>query len=88
MRAPLAALGVDVGAVPAGRRRLAFECLDATEHAAHLAGALGGALADALFARGWVERVGGREVRLTPAGEPALRDFLTLRHPSPAEHVK
>jgi DNA-binding transcriptional ArsR family regulator len=54
--------------VEPGRRRLAFECLDATEHAAHLAGAVGDALADALFARGWIERVGtGREVRATGA---------------------
>jgi DNA-binding transcriptional ArsR family regulator len=88
----LRALGVV--SVPAGRRRLAFECLDATEHAAHLAGALGDALADALLARGWVERLDGREVRLTPAGEPALRellaepDFPTLRRSPPAEHVK
>jgi DNA-binding transcriptional ArsR family regulator len=62
----LAEYGVDK--VEPGRRRLAFECLDATEHAAHLAGAVGDALAAALFARGWVERVGpGREVRGTPA---------------------
>jgi hypothetical protein len=67
----LEALGV--GAVEPGRRRLAFECLDATEHAAHLAGALGDALAAALFERGWVERVGtGREVRVTEAGAREL----------------
>jgi DNA-binding transcriptional ArsR family regulator len=62
-----------VGEVDPGRRRLAFECLDATEHSAHLAGALGDALAAALFERGWVERVGdGREVRVTPAGDQGL----------------
>jgi DNA-binding transcriptional ArsR family regulator len=50
--------------VEPGRRQLAFECLDATEHAPHLGGALGGALAQALFAHGRIERVGsGREVR-------------------------
>jgi DNA-binding transcriptional ArsR family regulator len=71
---PLAALGVDVAMIQPGRRRLAFECLDATEHAAHLAGALGDALASALLARGWVERVGsGREVRVTTAGTRGLR---------------
>jgi DNA-binding transcriptional ArsR family regulator len=69
--APLAALGI--GAIPdPGRRRLAFECLDATEHAAHLAGALGDALADTLFDRGWVRREQGRTVALTPAGARAL----------------
>jgi DNA-binding transcriptional ArsR family regulator len=73
-RAPaaLAALGVDAGAVEPGRRRLAFECLDATEQQPHLAGALGGALAAALLERGWIERGAGREVRLTAAGRAAL----------------
>ena len=66
--AAFAALGVEVAAVEPGRRRLAFECLDATEQRPHLAGALGGALAAALLDRGWVERAAGREVRLTPAG--------------------
>ena len=65
-----------VGEVVPGRRRLAFECLYATEHAAHLAGALGDALADALFARGWVERGEGRAVALTAAGADGLRALL------------
>ena len=68
----LGALGVDPGAVGPGRRRLAFECLDATEQRPHLAGALGAALAAALLDRGWIERAGGREVRLTAAGRAAL----------------
>jgi DNA-binding transcriptional ArsR family regulator len=68
--APLSALGI--GPVVAGRRRFAFECLDATEHAAHLAGALGDAVASACFGRGWVERGAGREVRLTQDGATAL----------------
>jgi DNA-binding transcriptional ArsR family regulator len=67
-----AGLGVDVGAVAPGRRRFAFECLDATEQRPHLAGALGAALATALLDRGWIERAGGREVRLTAAGRAAL----------------
>ena len=72
--APLAALGVDAAAVDPGRRRLAFECLDATEQEPHLGGALGAALAAALLDRGWVERADGREVRLTGAGRAALQD--------------
>jgi DNA-binding transcriptional ArsR family regulator len=67
----LAALGV--GEIAPGRRRPAFECLDATQHAPHLAGALGGALAAALIERGWVQRGEGRDVHLTPAGERGLR---------------
>jgi DNA-binding transcriptional ArsR family regulator len=66
-----AALGVDVAGVAPGRRRLAFECLDATEQRPHLAGALGAALATALLDRGWVERGEGREVRLTAEGRAA-----------------
>jgi DNA-binding transcriptional ArsR family regulator len=68
----LGALGVDPATVEPGRRRLAFECLDATEQQPHLAGALGAALAAALLDRGWIERAGGREVRLTAAGRSAL----------------
>jgi len=62
-RTAFAQLGVDVDAVESGRRRLAFECLDATERRPHLAGALGGALATALLERGWIERTDGREIR-------------------------
>jgi DNA-binding transcriptional ArsR family regulator len=76
----LAALGV--GEVEPGRRRLAFECLDATEAAPHLAGALGAALAAALIDRGWVERDEGRGVRLTPTGGRALRALGVAAQPS------
>jgi DNA-binding transcriptional ArsR family regulator len=72
-----AALGrLGVGAIAPGRRRMAFECLDATEHAPHLAGALGGALAAALIERGWVERGTGRDVQLTPAGRRRLTQYV------------
>jgi DNA-binding transcriptional ArsR family regulator len=72
-----ARLGVDAGAIRPGRRRFAFECLDATEHAPHLAGALGDALAIALVDRGWVRRAGtGRSVEVTPAGTRGLRRVL------------
>lgn len=73
----LAALGV--AELETGRRRLAFECLDATQHAPHLAGALGGALATALTKRSWVKRGQGREVRLTPAGKRGLRAIGLLK---------
>src|SRR5207237_3354975 len=53
----LGELGVDVAGVRAQRRRFAFPCLDWTERREHLAGALGAALADRLFALGWVTRV-------------------------------
>jgi DNA-binding transcriptional ArsR family regulator len=74
--AAFGAVGVDVAAVRPGRRRLAFECLDATEHAPHLAGALGDALAGALLDRGWVRHGEGRVVAVTSAGAAGLRREL------------
>ena len=82
----LAALGVDLATLSPGRRRLAFGCLDATERAPHLAGALGEAVATALMGLGWVERVpGSRAVHLTPAGAAGLRRALGLDLPAEAD---
>jgi DNA-binding transcriptional ArsR family regulator len=67
-------LGVDLDAVEAGRQRLAFECLDATWRAPHLAGALGDALAAGLIEKGWIRREeGGRMIELTRRGATGLR---------------
>jgi DNA-binding transcriptional ArsR family regulator len=69
-----AALGVDVAALRPGRQRLAFECLDSTERAPHLAGALGDALAAALIRRRWIRRKpDSRVIALTPSGAHGLR---------------
>jgi DNA-binding transcriptional ArsR family regulator len=74
-----AALGVDVRALSADRRRFAFECFDATEHAPHLAGALGDALANGLRSRGWIEReADGRVVRVTKSGKQGLQKALVI----------
>lgn len=73
------ALGVDVAALKPGRQRLAFECLDSTERAPHLAGALGDALADALVHRRWISRkTDSRVIALTPSGRRGLRDALGI----------
>ena len=81
-----ATLGVDVLALKPGRQRVAFECMDATERAPHLAGALGDALADAVITRGWVERKpDSRTVHLTPTGSRALRAMLDLALPPAPE---
>ncbi len=74
----LTALGAEPAARRGDRRRFAFECFDATEHAPHLAGALGDAVADALLRRGWLERGAGRAVRVTPEGASGLRHALGL----------
>jgi DNA-binding transcriptional ArsR family regulator len=78
-RETFARLGVDIDAVRPGRQRFAFECLDATEHAPHLAGALADALAEALIAQGWIEREpAGRTIEVTARGARRLEAALGL----------
>jgi DNA-binding transcriptional ArsR family regulator len=73
------ALGFDPSAVGPGRRRLAFECLDVTQHRPHLAGALGDAVTDSLEQRQWIERDDqGRVVHVTPRGRRGLRRALGI----------
>ncbi|RCG30158.1 transcriptional regulator [Sphaerisporangium album] len=66
-------LGVDVGAVEPGRRKLATACLDRTHRLPHLGGVLGKAVLDALVARDLVRpREGARTLTLTPRGTREL----------------
>lgn len=59
---------------PRGRRPLIRHCYDWSEQRYHLAGALGQALAQRLFALGWlVSTKQARVVRITDAGTEALR---------------
>jgi DNA-binding transcriptional ArsR family regulator len=75
----LPALGIDPSLTPRGRQRFAFECLDSTQHAPHLAGALGDALAVSLTERRWIDREAqGRAYVLTPAGQRNLRAVLGI----------
>lgn len=63
-------LGVDIDGARAKRRLFARACLDWSERRAHLAGALGAALATRLFELDWLERSGhAREVSVTARGE-------------------
>ncbi len=74
-----AALGVDIGAVRPHRQRFAFECLDATERAPHLAGALADAVAQALVERRWIARQeDSRTITLTKRGARGLKLALGL----------
>ena len=67
-------LGVDVdGAQQAGTRHFARQCLDWSERRPHISGALGAAIADTFFKKGWTERLRrSRTVRLTDSGRRAL----------------
>ena len=73
-------IGVDLaGARRAGSRHFARQCLDWSERRPHISGALGAAIADTFFKRGWAERLRrSRSVRLTDSGRRVLnRDFGT-----------
>ena len=71
-------LGVDLPAARrAGSRHFARQCLDWSERRPHISGALGAAIADTFFRRGWAEKLRrSRTVRLTDPGRRALaREF-------------
>jgi hypothetical protein len=68
-----------VDAARAGRRPLIRYCLDWSEQRHHLAGALGAAVAQVLFERGWLEAAPhSRAVLVTNLGDRALRAQLGL----------
>jgi len=85
----MARLGIDLPALRAGRRRLAWGCTDCSERRPHLAGALGAAVLARCVALGWVERGAARaaceaerrRVTVTPAGVGALREWIGLDWP-------
>ena len=74
--AGLAAAGVDVAGARGGRRAFARACLDWTERRAHVAGALGAAIATAALGSGWVRRRTGRTLDVTDAGQRVLHDLF------------
>jgi DNA-binding transcriptional ArsR family regulator len=65
--------GLDLAVLRRKRRAFARCCLDWTERKHHLAGALGQALTDRMFERGWLVRnEAGRGVRVTKEGEAGI----------------
>ncbi|AQZ60822.1 Transcriptional regulator, ArsR family [[Actinomadura] parvosata subsp. kistnae] len=73
----LSRLGVDVAGARRSRRRFAPECLDWTERRAHLGGALGAAITEVLFERGWYRRGSvPRAVLLTDEGRQGLAELF------------
>jgi hypothetical protein len=70
-------LGVDVDGALAGPRAPIRYCVDWSEQAHHLSGALGAALATRMFELDWVARLPRtRAVRLTDAGRAGLAEHL------------
>ena len=72
-------LGVDVDAIKGQRRRLAYPCMDWSERAPHIGGALGAALLDLMLKRGWVTRqLDSRALNVTAKGRAALAKAFSL----------
>lgn len=76
----LAKLGIDVESVSQQRRRLAYPCMDWSERAPHIGGALGAALLDLMLKRGWVNRhLDSRALSVTPKGSANLAKTFGLQ---------
>ena len=70
----VAGLGIDPAAIAGSRRPLCKACLDWSVRRSHLAGALGAALLDRLYALGWAKRISGtRVVSFSPEGLAMFR---------------
>jgi DNA-binding transcriptional ArsR family regulator len=66
--------GIDLDTIRTGRRPMIRHCFDWSEQRHHLAGALGQAIAERLFAQRWlVPGKQGRVVTITESGVAALR---------------
>jgi len=75
----LGRLGVDVEKTRRERRAFARQCLDWSERRAHLAGALGAAVARRCLDLHWMHPVGGeRTLVLTPQGLRGLRTWFGI----------
>lgn len=69
--------GVDVESLEQLRRPLCRSCLDWSERKNHLAGSIGQALLERMFALGWAKRErNSRAVTFSPAGQTKFKAFL------------
>jgi DNA-binding transcriptional ArsR family regulator len=76
----LAAVGVNVGAIRSGRRRVVFGCLDWSERRPHLGGALGAAICSMMVERKWVkDERESRALRITAIGRREMAMRLGIR---------
>jgi DNA-binding transcriptional ArsR family regulator len=74
--AQFTALGIDMAALRKASRPVCRTCLDWSQRTPHLAGSLGAALLQRIFATGLAERVPGtRVVRFWPRGEAAFASW-------------
>jgi hypothetical protein len=72
-------LGIEIGELRQQRRSLARPCQDWSERRPHIAGALGAAMLERMFQRGWIARVrSSRIVRVTAKGKDDVYKLLKL----------
>jgi DNA-binding transcriptional ArsR family regulator len=76
----LAAIGIDIEAARALRRRFAYACIDWSERRPHIGGALGHALLKTALRQKWfVQDLDSRALTLTTAGRRHLQSRFGLR---------
>jgi DNA-binding transcriptional ArsR family regulator len=74
-----AALGIDIEATRALRRRFAYACVDWSERRPHLGGAVGAALLNVALKRKWVSQdLDSRALTITRAGRREMRNRFGL----------
>jgi DNA-binding transcriptional ArsR family regulator len=72
-------LGIETGELRQQRRAFARQCQDWSERRPHIAGALGSALLEQMFRRGWIARIrSSRVVRVTAKGREDVYKLLKL----------
>jgi DNA-binding transcriptional ArsR family regulator len=78
--AAFAALGIDVAATRALRRRFACACLDWSERKPHIGGALGAALLKTALKKKWVtQHLDSRALSVTSVGQREFKDRFGLQ---------
>ncbi|WP_037306692.1 ArsR/SmtB family transcription factor [Ruegeria halocynthiae] len=72
-------LGINTGDLRRSKRVFARQCLDWSERRHHLSGAVGAALANLAFDRGWITRTTTRRVLIvTPVGQREMKTHLGI----------
>jgi DNA-binding transcriptional ArsR family regulator len=72
-------LGIEISELRQQRRALARQCQDWSERRPHIAGALGAAMLELMFQRGWIARVrSSRILRVTAKGREDVYKLLKL----------
>lgn len=78
-RVKVSTFGVDIAELETGARPLCRACLDWSVRRHHLAGALGAAMLDQIFERGWADQKrGSRVLEFTRIGEAGFRRVFQI----------